>query len=53
MDIATKNYIDILDRRSIADAINVLGQFCGMRDVDCLNRTSLLAKYKNKVDYKS
>ena len=45
MDIATKNYIDILDRRSIADAINVLGQFCGMRDVDCLNRTSLLAKY--------
>lgn len=30
---------------NIADAINVLGQFCGMRDVNFLNRSSLLEKY--------
>ena len=30
---------------SIADAINVLGQFCGMRDVESLDRTSLMEKY--------
>lgn len=45
IDIATKNDINILDRKSVADAVNVLGQFCGMRDVDSLNKTSLLAKY--------
>lgn len=27
------------------EAINVLGKFCGMRDVDCLDRESLLKKY--------
>ena len=24
-------------KKSTADAINILGQFCGMRDVECLN----------------
>lgn len=31
--------------KSIADAINVLGQFCGIRDVVCLNSSSLYEKY--------
>ena len=32
-------------KKSTADAINILGQFCGMRDVECLNSAALLAKY--------
>ena len=32
-------------KRSTADAINVLGQFCGMRDVERLDSAALLAKY--------
>lgn len=32
-------------KKDIADAINVLGQFLGMRDVDCLNSPSLQEKY--------
>ncbi len=32
-------------RRNIAEAINVLGQFCGVRDVDYLNESSLQKKY--------
>ena len=32
-------------KKRTADAINVLGQFCGIRDVECLNTASLLAKY--------
>ena len=31
--------------KNIADAINVLGRFCGLRDIDHLNRGSLLEKY--------
>ena len=31
--------------KSIADAINVLGKFCGMRDLDCLNSSSLYEQY--------
>ena len=36
---------DMETNLSIADAINVLGQFCGMRDVESLDRTSLMEKY--------
>ena len=32
-------------KKNIAEAINALGHFCGMRDVDCLDRASLLEKY--------
>ena len=32
-------------KNSTADAINILGQFCGMRDVECLNTKALMAKY--------
>ena len=32
-------------KKDTADAINVLGQFLGMRDVDCLNSASLHEKY--------
>ena len=32
-------------KKSTADAINILGQFCGMRDVECLNTEALMAKY--------
>ena len=32
-------------KNSTADAINILGQFCGMRDVECLNTEALMAKY--------
>ena len=32
-------------RRNIAEAINVLGQFCGVRDVNYLNESSLQKKY--------
>lgn len=32
-------------KKNIAHAINILGQFCGMRDVDCLSRASLLEKH--------
>ena len=32
-------------KRSTADSINVLGQFCGMRDVEYLNSAALMAKY--------
>lgn len=31
--------------KNIADAINVLSRFCGLRDIDHLNRGSLLEKY--------
>ena len=32
-------------KKSTADAINILGQFCSKRDVECLNSVALLAKY--------
>ena len=32
-------------KRSTADSINLLGQFCGMRDVEYLNSAALMAKY--------
>ena len=32
-------------KRNTADAINILGQFCGMRDVERLDSAALLAKY--------
>ena len=32
-------------KKRTADAINVLGQFCGIRDVECLNTEALMAKY--------
>ena len=32
-------------KNSTADAINILGQFCGMRDVEYLNSAALMAKY--------
>ena len=43
--IVSVGNLDMGTNLSIADAVNVLGQFCGMRDVDLLNRTSLLEKY--------
>ena len=32
-------------KKSTADSINLLGQFCGMRDVEYLNSAALMAKY--------
>ena len=35
--------------RNIADAINIIGKFCGLRDIEQLNRSALLEKYGFEV----
>ena len=42
--IVSVGNLDMGTNLSIADAVNVLGQFCGMRDVESLDRASLMEK---------